>query len=234
MPENTRPNSNENNGTSNKNRSKQEDTAVIALSMPGILFSQVATEMMLFTDKNTAAMCARWVDETFHLFATNRVKLFHFSVKTAHKAPEGGCGCILSVDQVKALKTSLSKFRSYVTLWFDSDHLYLETPAMRTDLTATNGDRTNPFKYSVLLSNLKSSSEEIKPPLYGNLRAFTNRPRDAFVNVEAARSKESGAPLFWYHYTPGHKIMEAGKEASLKVSAEAVMIGLRPNSISEE
>lgn len=233
MPENTKPNSDKNNRDTNRKRDEQ-DTSVIVLSMPGTLFSQVATEMMLFTDKNTAAMCARWVDDTFHVFATNRVKLFHFSVKTVHKAPEGGCGCILSVDQVKALKTSLSKFRSYVTLWFDSDHLYLETPAMRTDLTATNGDRTNPFKYSALLSNLKGSSEEIKPPLCGNLRAFTNRPRDAFVNVEVARSKESGAPLFWYHYTPGHKVIEAGKEASLKVSAEAVMIGLHPNSISEE
>ena len=234
MPENTRPNSDKNDGTSNQNRSEQEDTAVIALSMPGTLFSQVATEMMLFTDKNTAAMCARWVGDTFHLFATNRVKLFHFSVKTEYKAPDCGCCCILSVDQVAALITSLSKFRSYVTLWFDSDHLYLETPAMRTDLTATNGDRTNPFKYSVLLSTLKGSSEKIEPPLYGNLRAFTNRPRDAFVHVEVARSKESGAPLFWYHYTPGHKVMKAGKEASLKVSAEAVMIGLHPNSISEE
>lgn len=233
MPENTRPNSDQDNSTTNRKHDEQ-DTSVIALSMPGTLFSQVATEMMLFTDKNTAAMCARWVDDTFHLFATNRVKLFHFSVKTEHKAPEGGCGCILSVDQVAALKTSLSKSRSYVTLWFDNDHLYLETPAMRTDLTTANGDRTNPFKYSVLLSNLKSSSEEIKPPLCGNLRAFTNRPRDAFVNVEVARSKESGAPLFWYHYTPGHKIMEAGKEARMKVSAEAVMIGLHPNSISEE
>ena len=233
MPENTRLNSDWDNSATNRKHDEQ-DTSAIALSMPGTLFSQVATEMMLFTDKNTAAMCARWVDETFHLFATNRVKLFHFSVKTEHKAPEGGCGCILSVDQVAALKTSLSKFRSYVTLWFDSDHLYLETPAMRTDLTATNGDRTNPFKYSVLLSTLKGRSEKIEPPLYGNLRAFTNRSRDAFVNVEVARSKESGAPLFWYHYTPGHKIMEAGKEASLKVSAEAVMIGLHPNSISEE
>ena len=92
MPENTRPNSDKNDGTSNKNRSKQEDTAVIALSMPGTLFSQVATEMMLFTDKNTAAMCARWVDDTFHLFATNRVKLFHFSVKTEHKAPRVDAG----------------------------------------------------------------------------------------------------------------------------------------------
>ena len=233
MPENTRLNSDQGNSTTNRKHDEQ-DTSVIALSMPGTLFSQVATEMMLFTDKNTAAMCARWVDDTFHLFATNRVKLFHFSVKTEHKAPEGGCGCILSVDQVAALKTSLSKFRSYVTLWFDSDHLYLETPAMRTDLTATNGDRTNPFKYSLLLSNFKGSSEEIKPPLCGNLRAFTNRARDAFVHVEAARSKESGAPLFWYHYAPGHKVIEAGKEASLKVSAEAVMIGLHPNSISEE
>ena len=233
MPENLKPNSDQDNSTTNRKRDEQ-DMSVIALSMPGILFSQVATEMMLFTDKNTAAMCARWADDTFHLFATNRVKLFHFSVKTEHKAPKGGCGCILSVDQVAALKTSLSKFRSYVTLWFDSDHLYLETPAMRTDLTATNGDRTNPFKYSVLLSTLKGRSEKIEPPLYGNLRAFTNRSRDAFVNVEVARSKESGAPLFWYHYTPGHKIMEAGKEASLKVSAEAVMIGLHPNSISEE
>ena len=233
MPENTRLNSDQGNSTTNRKHDEQ-DTSVIALSMPGTLFSQVATEMMLFTDKNTAAMCARWVDDTFHLFATNRVKLFHFSVKTEHKAPEGECGCILSVDQVKALKTALSKTKSYVTLWFDNNHLYLETPAMRTDLTATNGDRTNPFKYSVLLSTLKGRSEEIKPPLYGNLRAFTNRPRDAFVNVEVARSKESGAPLFWYHYTPGHKIMEAGKEASLKVSAEAVMIGLHPNSISEE
>lgn len=233
MPEKLKPNSDQDNSATNRKRDEQ-DMSVIVLSMPGILFSQVATEMMLFTDKNTAAMCARWVDDTFHLFATNRVKLFHFSVKTEHKAPEGGCGCILSVDQVAALKTSLSKFRSYVTLWFDSDHLYLETPAMRTDLTATNGDRTNPFKYSVLLSNLKSSSEGIKPPLCGNLRAFTNRARDAFVHVEAARSKESGAPLFWYHYAPGHKVMKAGKEASLKVSAEAVMIGLHPNSISEE
>ena len=232
MPENTRLNSDQDNSTNQKR--DEQDTSVIALSMPGTLFSQAATEMMLFTDKNTAAMCARWVDDTFHLFATNRVKLFHFSVKTEHKAPDGGCGCILSVDQVAALKTALSKTKSYVTLWFDSDHLYLETPAMRTDLTATNGDRTNPFKYSVLLSNLKGSSEEIKPPLCGNLRAFTNRPRDEFVNVEVARSKESGAPLFWYHYTPGHKIMEAGKEASLKVSAEDVMIGLHPNSISEE
>ena len=233
MPENLKPNSDQDNSTTNRKRDEQ-DTSVIALSMPGTLFSQVTTEMMLFTDKNTAAMCARWVDDTFHLFATNRVKLFHFSVKTEHKAPDGGCGCILSVDQVAALKTALSKTKSYVTLWFDSDHLYLETPAMRTDLTATNGDRTNPFKYSVLLSNLKSSSEEIKPPLCGNLRAFTNRARDAFVHVEAARSKESGAPLFWYHYAPGHKVMKAGKEASLKVSAEAVMIGLHPNSISEE
>ena len=233
MPENTRLNSDWDNSATNRKHDEQ-DTSAIALSMPGTLFSQVATEMMLFTDKKMSAMCARWVDNTFHLFATNRVKLFHFSVKTEHKAPEGGCGCILSVDQVAALKTSLSKFRSYVTLWFDSDHLYLETPAMRTDLTATNGDRTNPFKYSVLLSTLKGRSEKIEPPLYGNLRAFTNRSRDAFVNVEVARSKESGAPLFWYHYTPGHKIMEAGKEASLKVSAEAVMIGLHPNSISEE
>ena len=233
MPENTRPNSDQDNGTANRKHDEQ-DTSVIALSMPGTLFSEVATEMMLFTDKKMPAMCARWVDNTFHLFATNRVKLFHFSVKTEHKAPEGGCGCILSVDQVKALKTALSKTKSYVTLWFDSDHLYLETPAMRTDLTATNGDRTNPFKYSVLLSNLKNSSEKIEPPLCGNLRAFTNRPRDAFVHVEAARSKESGAPLFWYHYTPGHKVMEAGKEASLKVSAEAVMIGLDPASISKD
>ena len=232
MPENTRPNSDRDNSDTNRKHDEQ-DTSVISLSMPGTLFSEVATEMMLFTDKKMPAMCARWVDDTFHLFATNRVKLFHFSVKTEHKAPEGGCGCILSVDQVAALKTSLSKFRFYVTLWFDNDHLYLETPSMRTDLTVTNGDRTNPFKYSVLLSNLKSSSEKINPPLYGNLRAFTNRPRDTFVNVEATRSKESGAPLFWYRYTPGHKIIEAGKEASLKVSAEAVMIGLHPNSISK-
>ena len=73
MPESTKPNSN---GISNQNRGEQEDTAVIALSMPGTLFSEVATEMVLFTDKNAAAMCARWVDDTFHVFATNRVKLF--------------------------------------------------------------------------------------------------------------------------------------------------------------